>query len=81
MSILSRHEDLAIKIKNTEDVVPVAKILQKMEEDAYNKGYCQGCTDTKKIRAAAKAAMDKNFLTELDTIDDVMSSPFDIDHQ
>lgn len=81
MSIMSKHEDLAVKIKNTEDVLPVANILRKLEEDAYAKGYCAGCVDTRRSRLAAQKTAEREFREELDTIDDVMSSPFDIDHQ
>jgi hypothetical protein len=70
-----------MKVKNTDDLQASVNAEMAIRVREYNKGY-QGCaSDRRKISHALHRAAEKDFQEDLEVIDDVMSSPFDVEHQ
>lgn len=79
--MVTEYEELAVRLRAIEDLTMVAKALKDFAGKHFNKGYDACSTDYRKVRAARAKAREKSFQEELDIINDVMSGPFDIDHQ
>jgi hypothetical protein len=47
----------------------------------YERGYQDCSNDRRKARVGLARAAEKAFEEDLEVIDDVMSSPFDVEHQ
>ena len=73
--------NLVIKIKNTDDLQAAVNAVVAIRIAEYKKGYQHGSGDICKMNKALRRAAEKDFQEELEVIDDVMSSPFDVEHQ
>lgn len=74
--------DFVIKLTATDcDVAVKVNTLQEMITKYYNKGYRDCAEDRAKARISASRTRMKDFLKEVDTIDDVMSSPFAVERE
>ena len=81
MGIASEYEELAIKLMGIDDLQMIVTVLRNLSGAKYIRGYSDCGTDRKKAKRGCKRAREKCFQEELETISDVMSGPFDIDHQ
>ena len=81
MGIASEYEELAVKLKGIDDLQMIVKALRNLGETKYNRGYRDCTSDRRKARRGCGGAREKCFQEELETISDVMSGPFDVDHQ
>lgn len=73
--------DFIIKVKNTDDLQAAVNAEMAIRTRAYERGYQDCANDRRKINGALRRAAEKDFQNELEVIDDVMSSPFDVEHQ
>jgi phage/plasmid-associated DNA primase len=73
--------DFIIKVRNTEDLQAAVNAEVAIRTKMYKKGYGDCSNDRRKISKALKHAAEKDFQEDLEVIDDVMSSPFDVEHQ
>lgn len=73
--------DFIIKVKNTDDLQASVNAEIAIRTRAYEKGYQDCSNDRHKINMALRRAAEKAFQEDLEVIDDVMSSPFDVEHQ
>lgn len=74
--------DFIIKIMGTDcDLQVKVNTLMEMRTRDYNKGYADCTQDRRKSRMAAARSRQIDFLKEVDVIDDVMSSPFAVEHE
>ena len=73
--------DFIIKIRNTDDIQAAVNAEMAIRTQKYEKGYQDCAEDRRKIHRALKRAAEKDFQEELEVIDDVMSSPFDVERQ
>lgn len=73
--------DFIVKVKNNDDLQAAANAERDIRIEMYEKGYRHGSGDMSRMNKAIHAAIEKDFQQELETIDDVMSSPFDVEHQ
>lgn len=81
MSIATEYEELAVKIKNCPDIYPIVNLLKSRDARMYEKGYQACATDRRRSRQAAEKAMKRSLMEELEIIDDVIASPYEVDHQ
>lgn len=81
MGIASEYEELAVKLKGVDDLQMIVTALRNLGKAKYNRGYRDCASDRKKAKRGCGGAREKCFQEELETISDVMSGPFDIDHQ
>jgi hypothetical protein len=70
-----------MKVKNTDDLQASVNAEMAIRVREYNKGYQDCVNDRRKISQALRRAAEKDFQEDLEVIDDVMSSPFDVEHQ
>ena len=73
--------DFIMKVKNTDDLQASVNAEMAIRVREYNKGYQDCASDRRKISHALHRAAEKDFQEDLEVIDDVMSSPFDVEHQ
>lgn len=81
MSIATEDEEMAVRIKNCPDLYPIVNLIRRLKEDWYIKGYQARATDGRRSRQAAEKAMKRSLMEELEIIDDVIASPYEVDHQ
>ncbi len=82
MSKLERNcTDFVLTIKNTDDLQACVNAEMAIRKREYERGYQDCVNDRRKITGALRHAAEKAFQEDLEVIDDVMSSPFDIEHQ
>ena len=73
--------DFIMKVKNTDDLQASVNAEMAIRVREYIRGYQHGSGDICKMNKALRRAAEKDFQEELEIIDDVMSSPFDVEHQ
>ena len=73
--------DFIMKVKNTDDLQASVNAEMAIRAREYIRGYQHGSGDICKMNKALRRAAEKDFQEELEIIDDVMSSPFDVEHQ
>ena len=81
MSIANEYEELAVRLKNSPDIYPIVNLLKARDERMYNKGYQACATDRRRSKEAAERARLRSLQEELEIIDDVIASPYEVDHQ
>ena len=73
--------DFILTVKNTDDLQACVNAEMAIRTAEYERGYQDCVNDRRKITGALRRAAEKAFQEDLEVIDDVMSSPFDIEHQ
>ena len=73
--------DFIIRVRNSDDLQAAVNAEVAIRISQYNKGYQDGASDSRRMSKALKNAAERDFQEELEVIDDVMSSPFDVEHQ
>ncbi len=73
--------DFILTVKNTDDLQSCVNAEMAIRTKEYKKGYQDCANDRRKINGALRRAAEKAFQEDLEVIDDVMSSPFDVEHQ
>lgn len=81
MGITSEFDDLAIRVSKSDDITVISETLKTLFKRGYNKGYADGFSAKCKSIEAKRKSEELEFRRQMDIIDDVMSAPFDIDHQ
>jgi hypothetical protein len=81
MGIASEYEELAVKLKGIDDLQMIVTALRNLGRTKYNRGYRDCALDRRRVKKGCGGARERCFQEELETISDVMSGPFDIDHQ
>ena len=81
MGIATEYEELAVELMISNDLSAITNALKFLAEDKYKKGYRDGFRDRCRAARATRRAIEKDFQEEREVIEDVMSAPFNIDHQ
>jgi hypothetical protein len=81
MSIGNEYEELAITLKASDDLQAISNALKFLANKKYRAGYRDGFSDRNKAHLASERSLSRDFDLEREIIEDVMSSPFEVDHQ
>ena len=73
--------DFILTVKNTDDLQACVNAEMAIRTREYERGYQDCSNDRRKARVGLARAAEKAFEEDLEVIDDVMSSPFDVEHQ
>ena len=81
MSITSEYDEIALRVKATEDISMISDTMKSLFKKGYNMGYADGFSAKCKSIEAKRKTEEREFKRQLDVIFDVMMGPFDIDYQ
>lgn len=73
--------DFIIRVKNADDLQAAINAEIAIRVSQYNKGYQDCVNDRRKMNMALRMTAERDFQEDLEVIDDVMSSPFDVEHK